>query len=90
MVFKYCDNFGVQKQRLTLKFDSFFIAGHTLLHSPVVVEKLGSRQNPSANDGFGPWHHIRGRKAIEKETLVGLPLRKLEKPQLLGIQILFL
>ena len=90
VVFKYCDIFGVQKQRLTLKFDSFYIAGHTLLHSPVVVEKLGSRQNPSANDGFGPWHHIRGRKAIEKETLVGLPLRKLEKPQLLSIQILFL
>ena len=67
-----------------------FFSGHTLLHSPVVVEKLGSRQNPSANDGFRPWHHIRGRKAIEKETVVGLPLRKLEKPQLLGLQILFL
>ena len=68
----------------------FFVTGNSLLHSPMVVEKLGSRKNPGSHDGSRPRHHIRGRETLQKEVVIGLPLRKPKKPQLLGLQILFL
>ena len=68
----------------------FFVTGHSLLHSPMVVEKLGSRENPGSHDGSRPRHHIRGRETLQKEVVIGLPLRKPKKSQLLGLQILFL
>ena len=42
----------------------------------MVVEKLGSGQNSSIDDGFGPGHHIRSRKTTKEEIATGLPLLK--------------
>ena len=45
----------------------------------MAVEKLGSRKNSSANDGFGLRYHIRSRKTTKEETATGLPLLKPQK-----------
>ena len=51
-------------------------SGNFVLCSKVVMEKLGSRQNSSVNDGFGFGYHIRSRKATKEEAAFGLPLLK--------------
>ena len=51
-----------------------FFSGNTILHSPMAVEKLGVWENPSPDDGSGPWYHIRGGEATEKEAFARLPL----------------
>ena len=67
-----------------------FFTGYSLLRSPVVMEKLGSGQNSSPDDGFRSGYHIRSRKTFKKETLTRLPLWQFEKSQLLGLPILLL
>ena len=49
-------------------FFLFVVAGHPVLYSSLVVEKLGGGQDPGTHDGSGPGHHIRGREAAEEET----------------------
>ena len=46
----------------------------------MVVEKLGSRQNSSINDGFGLRYHIRSRKKTKEKAAIGLPLLKPQEP----------
>ena len=57
----------------------FYVIGNLILHSTMAVEKLGSRQNSSVNDGFGLRYHIRSRKTTKEETATGLPLLKPQK-----------
>ncbi len=56
----------------------------------MAVEELGSWKGSSPHHGPRFGHHLGGREATEKETVVGLPLRQSEESQLLGLQILLL
>ena len=73
---------------LTIIF--FSLSGNTVLHAAVVMEKLGSRQNPRFNDGLRYWCCARRGKKTKKETFTRLPRRQPEAPQLVGLPIFFL
>ena len=67
-----------------------YFAGHSVLRPPLVMEKLGGRQNPCPDDGLGYRRRAGRGKATEEATSTRLPRRQPEAPQLVGLQILFL
>lgn len=69
---------------------SFFFSGHPILHPPVVMEELGGRKDHGSYDGPRHRGRVRSGEEAEEETLIRLPLRQFEKPQLVGIQIFLL
>ena len=46
---------------------SLFITGNSFLHTPMAMEKLGSGQNSSPNDGLRLRNHIRSRETIKEK-----------------------
>ena len=44
-----------------------FIPGNSFLHTPMAMEKLGSGQNSSPNDGLRLRNHIRSRETIKEK-----------------------
>ena len=56
----------------------------------MALEKLGSWEDQCSKNGSRFGNHFRGREKTKKEATTRLSLRKSEKPQLLGLQILFL
>ena len=66
------------------------IAVDPVLHSKMVVEKLGGGEDHGADDGPRRGGGQRGGEEAEEEAAAGLSLRQFEEPQLVGLQILLL
>ncbi len=67
-----------------------FFSGNFILHSTMVVEELGSRQDRGPEDGLGLGDHLRGRETSEEEAAPRLLVHQPEESQLLGLPILLL
>ena len=68
----------------------YYLSGYSVLHTEMVVEKLGGGEDNRLDDGPGHWGGVRGREEAEEKAAAGLPVRQPEEPQLVGLQILLL